>query len=128
MTDDRDDRDDRDLGLQALFAKAERELPAEAFSAQVMARIKAFERRARFARMALGLALAGCAWLLATPLQGAANLLVQGLASPLILIDDRLLGELLLPLNNVAAAALLGLAALGLVWRKIFSSPASRLG
>jgi hypothetical protein len=120
--------DDRDSTLQARFAEAERELPAEAFSAQVMTRIEAFERRARFARMALGLALAACAWLLAVPLQGAANLLVQGLASPLIPIDDRLLGELLLPVNNVAAAALLGLMALSLAYRKIFSTSAIRLG
>ena len=120
--------DDRDPALQVLFAEAERELPAEGFSAQVMTRIEAQGRRAWFARMALGLALAGCAWLLAAPLQEAANLLVQGLASPLIPIDDRLLGEMLLPLNNVAAAALLGLAGLGLAYRKIFSSSASRLG
>jgi hypothetical protein len=123
-----DNRDDRDLGLQAMFAEAEQELPAEAFSAQVMARIEAQGRRPRLARIALGLALAICLWLLAAPLQGAAGLLLQGLALPLVSLDDRLLGELLLPLNNVAAAALLLLAALGLVWRKIFSASASRLG
>jgi hypothetical protein len=123
-----DNRDDRDLGLLAMFAEAEQELPAEAFSAQVMARIEAQGRRPRLARIALGLALAICLWLLAAPLQGAAGLLLQGLALPLVPLDDRLLGELLLPLNNVAAAALLLLAALGLVWRKIFSASASRLG
>lgn len=113
--------DDRDPALQALFAETERTLAADTFTAAVMSRVDRRRRRARAARIALGLALAGCAWLLAPTLQAVAHLATQAVALPLIPLDDPLLAQLLAPVNNTAAIAALGLAGLWRLYRSIFA-------
>ena len=112
--------DDRDPALQALFAQTERPLADEMFTAAVMARVDRRRRRVRAARIALGLALAGCAWLLAPTLQAFAHLATQAVALPLIVLDDSLFAQMLAPVNNAAAATALGLVALWRLHRSIF--------
>ncbi len=106
--------EDRNPKLQALFAEAEQELPGEAFTAQVMVQTRAIKKRAMLGWLCLGLMLIPCLWLLAMPLQEAAQLLTQMAAVSLYPVDDGLLNQILLPINNIASITLLGLFG---VWR-----------
>ena len=113
--------DDRDRALQALFAETERSLADDGFTAAVMSRVDRRRRRARAARFALVLAMAGCAWLVAPTLQAVAHLATHAVALPLVPLQDPLLAQLLAPVNNAAAATALGLVALWRLYRSIFA-------
>ena len=113
--------DERDPALQTLFADATEELAGKAFTAQVMSRIDGRRQTAWFAWISVALVLAACAWLLALPLQEAAHFLTQSLTLSLIDLDDRLLAQLVSPLNSVAGALALGLIGLRIAYRRIFA-------
>ncbi len=109
--------DDRDSTLQTLFAEAEKDLAGEAFTVQVMTGTEKLKRRAFIGRIFVGLVIA----LLAIPLEDAVHLLSENLVSSVIDLDDRLLAQILSPLNNVGALLALGLIGLRIAYRKIFS-------
>jgi hypothetical protein len=112
--------EDRDPMLQALFANAEQDLQAEAFTHQVMASARLRKRRTVIGWICIDLVIVICVWLLAAPLQSVVNLLLPSLTTSLVDLDNRLLAELLLPVNNVAS--LLALVAIGLrsAYRRFF--------
>ncbi len=113
-----------DPTLQTLFANAKQDLAGEAFTTQVMSQTK-LKHSADIGRIGVGLVLASCAWLLATPLQDAVQLLTQSLTLSLIVslidLDDRWLAQILSPVNNIASLLALGLFGLRIAYRKIFS-------
>lgn len=113
--------DDRDPVLQALFADAERTLADAAFTAGVMSRIDRQRRWTQAARVAVGLALALCAWLIAPTLQAFAHLAAHAVTLPLVPLDDPLLAWMLAPVNSVAGAGALGLAGIWRFCRSIFA-------
>lgn len=115
--------DDRDVTLQTLFADAEQDLAGEAFTAEVMSQIGKVRHSAPtvWVWVCVGLVAALGAGLLITPLRDAAHLLTQSLTSSLIELDDRLLAQLLSPVNNVATLLALGLIGLRVAYRKIVS-------
>ena len=113
--------DDRDPTLQALFASAEQDLAREAFTAQLMLRVDKLKRRKIMTWICIDLLLVACAWLLATPLQTAVNFLIPGLSTSLIGLDNRLLAELLLPVNNVASLLALLLIGVRSTYRRLIS-------
>ena len=109
--------DVRDSTLQTLFAEATQDLAGEDFTAQVMSGTDKLKRRAVMGRILSGLVIA----VLAIPLGDAVVLLSQSLVSSFIDLDDRLLAEILSPLNNVGSLLALGLIGLRIAYRKIFS-------
>ena len=115
--------DDRDATLQILFANAEQDLPGEAFAAGVMSQVGTVRHSAVmvWVWVCVGLVTALCAGLLIPPLRDAAHLLTQSLTSSLITLDDRLLAQLLSPVNNLGALLALGLFGLRVAYRKIVS-------
>ncbi len=113
--------DDRDPHIQALFAGAEEELADEAFTAAVMARAAVLGRRATLWRVVLATAVIFVALLFAGPLQDAVALSVSLLAHPLVAVSDATLGQLTLPVNNVAFPLALALLALRAIRRRLFS-------
>lgn len=114
-----------DPTLQTLFANAKQDLAGETFTAQVMSQTDKVNHRAVIGRISVGLVLAPCAWLLATLLQDAVQLLTQSLTLSLIVslidLDDRWLAQILSPVNNIASLLALGLFGLRIAYRKIFS-------
>ncbi|MDP6566239.1 MAG: hypothetical protein QF578_15535 [Alphaproteobacteria bacterium] len=113
--------DDRDPALQALFAEVQQDLPADAFTAQVMSRIDRLNRRRAIAWICAGLVLAPGVWWITGPLQDAVLLLAQGLAVPLIDLENRLLADVVAPLNNVASVFALALLGLRAAYRRVSS-------
>ena len=112
--------DERDPALQALFAEAEQDLPAEDFAVGVMERIEA-ERKMTALRWLLGaVTMLACAWLLAAPVQEAVVLLTQGLSVTLVDLDNRLLAQVLSPVNSVAGIVGLGFLGHYGLHRKVF--------
>ena len=99
---------ERDPMLQSLFAEAGQELAGEEFTAQVMTQIGRRKKRKFIGWVCVVLALAVCAWLIATPVQEAVQLLVRGLTASLINIDDHFFAQLLSPINNVMILLALG--------------------
>ncbi len=114
--------EDRDPMLQTLFANAKQDLAGEAFTAKVMKQTDKRKPRAVSGWICVGLVLAPCAWLLATPLQEAVHLLTQSLTLSLIDLNDRWLAQILLPVNSVASLLALGLLGLRIAYRNIFHS------
>lgn len=112
--------DDRDPQLQALFANAEEELAGEAFTAQVMAKTRKARNLALIGWVGIGLAVVGCALLLAAPLQDAAHLLMQGLSAPLVTLNDPRAAQMLSPVNNAMILLAVGLLGLRAAYRKLF--------
>ena len=113
--------EDRDPTLQALFAKADEDLPRSAFAAKVMSQTDRLRRRTMIGWICLVLALAAIVWLLAAPLQAAVLLLAHGLTQPLVNLDSPWLAEILSPLNNVTILLAMGLIGLRFFYRKIFA-------
>ena len=113
---------ERDPFLQQLFDLAKRELPGEAFIADIISEIDALRRRAIIAWAVAGLVLALVAWLLTPTLVAAVSLLSQALPQSLVNVDEpgALISQLLSPLNSVAAIIAVTLGALVLAFRKIF--------
>ncbi|MGI9327055.1 MAG: hypothetical protein ACR2PZ_17690 [Pseudomonadales bacterium] len=100
--------DDQEAWLQACFAQAETELPAQDFAETVMRRVEQHKRRKLYRRLVLGLALA----LLLPPLRDLGLVLTQVLMVTIVELDNALVGQLLAPINSVGG--LLSLVLLGL--------------
>mgnify|MGYP005654244397 CR=1 FL=1 len=113
--------DNRDPALQTLFADAEQDLPAQGFTADVMAGVNQHRHRAAAGWVVVGIAVALCVWLLATPLQDAARLLARGFTAPLISLGDGALSQALSPINNVTLPVAAGLFVLFVVYRRLFA-------
>ena len=106
---------ERDPLLLDLFHIANQDLPDDEFITSVMSRIDALRHRAIFAWAATGLALAIAAWLLTPTVVGAVDLLSQTLPQPAALI-----GQVLAPVNSIAAAIAITVLVIAFVYRKIF--------
>ena len=113
--------DDRDPTLQALFADAQQDLRDDPFAEQVMEKVARLKRRRALGWIGVDLLLVVCVWLLAEPLQNAVYLIMPRLTTILVELENRLLAEILLPVNNVASVLVLGLMALRSAYRRIFS-------
>ena len=101
--------ENQDLLLQTLFAEAQQDLSAEAFTARVMTRTQILRYRVAVGLICVALALAICAWLLALPAQEIAQLIVQGLNTTLLDLGDGWPAWLLAPVNNIASLFVLSL-------------------
>lgn len=118
--------DERDPTLQTLFEAAQQDLAGEAFTSQVMSQTVKRNYRAVMGWICVGLVVAPCAWLVATPLQDAVHLLTQRL-SPLLSVvslidlDDHWPTQILTPVNNIASLIALGVIGLRLAYRKVVS-------
>lgn len=111
---------DRDPALQDLFSTARKELEDDAFTAEVMSRVNKLRRRMLVSWVVVGLVLAVGVGVLSGPLLVAVNLATQLLPESLIELDDRLLAQILSPVNSVAGLLGLGFLALRLLYKKIF--------
>ena len=111
---------DRDPALQDLFSTAKKELEDDAFTAEVMSRVNKLRRRMLVSWIVVGLVLAVGVGVLSGPLLVAVNLVTQLLPESLIELDDRLLAQILSPVNSVAGLLGLGFLALRLLYKKIF--------
>ena len=113
---------DRDPTLQKLFDIANRDIPDDAFIAEIMSRIDGLRRRALIAWAATALVLALVAWLLTPVMVGAVGLLSQALPQSLVEFDEpvALIGQALTPLNSVAAVIAVVVLVIVLSYRKIF--------
>jgi len=113
---------ERDPLLLELFHTANQDLPGDAFITRVMSRIDALRRRAILAWAATGLVLAIAAWLLTPTVVGAVDLLSQTLPQSLVEIDEpaALIGQVLGPLNSIAAAVAITVLVIAFAYRKIF--------
>ena len=109
---------ERDPLLLDLFHLANQDLPDDEF----MSRIDALRHRAIFAWAATGLALAIAAWLLTPTVVGAVDLLSQTLPQSLVEIDEpaALIGQVLAPVNSIAAAIAITVLVIAFAYRKIF--------
>ena len=113
---------DRDPLLQKLFDIVNQDLPGDAFVAAVMSRIDALRRRAILAWAATGVVLAIAAWLLTPTVVGAVDLLSQALPQSLVAIDEpsALMGQVMSPLNSIAAIVSVTVLVIAFAYRKIF--------
>lgn len=113
---------ERDPLLQKLFEIANYDFSGEAFLAGVMAEIDALRRRAMIAWGVAGLVLAAAAWLLTPAIVAAVNLMSQALPQSLIEFDDTsaVIGQVLSPLNSVAAVVAVTVLLIVFAYRKIF--------
>jgi hypothetical protein len=113
---------DRDPLLQVLFDIAKLDLPGDEFVATVMSRIDALRRRAILAWATTGLVLAIAAWFLTPTVIGAVDLLSQALPQSLLEIEapSALIGQVLSPLNSIAAIIAITVLVIAFAYRKIF--------
>jgi hypothetical protein len=113
---------DRDPLLQELFELANRDLPDDEFVERVMSGIEALRRRAIIAWSGAGIVLAIAAWLLMPALVGAVNLLSRALSQSLVDVGEptALIGQVLSPLNSVAAVVAVAALLIVFAYRKIF--------
>ena len=113
---------DRDPLLQKLFDVAGHGLGDDEFVARVMSKIDALRRRALIAWAATGLLLAIAAWLLTPLMVGAVGLLSRALPQSLVEFDEpvALIGQVLSPLNSVAAIVAISVLVIVYAYRKIF--------
>ena len=113
---------DRDPLLQKLFDAASHGLADDEFVARVMSKIDGLRRRALIAWAATGLLLAIAAWLLTPMMVGAVGLLSRALPQSLVEFDEpvALIGQVLSPLNSVAAIIAVSVVVIVYAYRKIF--------
>jgi hypothetical protein len=113
---------DRDPLLLQLFDIAKLDLPGDAFIGGVMSRIDALRRRAVIAWSAAGAVLAALAWSLTPALVGAVDLLSRALPQSLVEVDEpaAMIGQVLSPLNSVAAVIAITVLVIVFAYRKIF--------
>ena len=111
----------REPRLQELFTNARLDMPDDAFILKVMARVDRLKRQRALRRIGIDLLLVLCAWLLAEPLQSVVYLVMPALTSSLVQLENRVLAEMLLPINNVASALTLALIAMRSAYRRLFS-------
>jgi hypothetical protein len=115
--------DERDPMLQALFADAEHDLPHDEFVARVMASTRQHKRTSRIVWMLAVVIVIPIAWLIMTIAHDSVLLLTQSLTNPLVALDDRLLAQLLSPVNNFGFLLALVVIGIRLFYKKIFSTP-----
>lgn len=111
---------DRDPNLVELFARAEESFDDDAFVAGFMGQIDRERRKIVVIWVVLGLAIAACVALLASPLIAAVSLVTQLLPASVIDIQAGWLRQFLAPVNSVAAIAALGILGIAWFFRKIF--------
>ena len=107
-----------DQALQQLFATADTEpQPNDPdFTNEVMAGVDRRKRHIIMRRILIGLLLA----LIAIPLEDAALILTQWLVLSLVNIDNRLLADLLAPINSVGSLLSVVLLALRVFHKRLF--------
>ena len=111
---------DQDPALSALFAKAARINKEEAFIEQVMAQVDRSQRKSRLGWLVVGLLFVAAAWWISSPIIHATDFLLNMLPISLVDIDNRILAELLAPLNSIAGALALLFLVLRFAYRKLF--------
>ncbi len=114
--------DERDPALQALFAEAEQDLPAEDFTHGVMAQVEAEGKQFAHRWLLGAVVLLACAWFLAAPVQEAVALLTQGLSVTLVDMENPFLAQVLSPVNSVAGMIGFGFLGMWAVGRRVFRS------
>lgn len=112
---------DRDPTLQTLFSIAGRDLPEEAFSAQVMSKIDRQRRRTAFGWSAVYLLLVPCVLFLVFLLHDAAEVAAQILPTALIEVDENRFSQIFAPVNSIPGVVVIGLITLRAAYNKIFS-------
>ncbi|WP_419914021.1 hypothetical protein [Hoeflea sp.] len=113
--------EETDRQLQALFAETDEELPGDAFVDSVMTGVEQQVRLAKVRRFGIALAFVLCAFVLAAPLQGLVMVVMHGLTTPVVTVQDPLAAELLLPVNNAVTPLALAFFAWRMLHRRLFS-------
>ena len=109
--------DERDPQLQALFAAQAKELPAEPFTANIVAEVNRRRRRAIVWRVLIALTLA----LLSIPLKDVALQFTQLLVVALVEIENQLVAQLLAPINTVGGLLSVTLLLMRAAHRRLFT-------
>ena len=112
---------DHDPVIEAIFSRAKEELAGERFTASVMARTDSLKRRAMLGWLLSFLAVAAGFWMLSGPLHEVAALMNQVLPTTLVDMEDRLVGQLLAPLNSIAGPIAVMVFGLNMLYRKVFA-------
>ena len=112
--------EERDPILQKMFARADQELPGEAFAEAVMARARQGRKRSLALGAALALLAAVGVWVFAAPLLDGVNMITRVLTVTLFQPEAAWLALLLAPVNNVACLVGLGLLLLRFGYQRLF--------
>jgi len=104
--------DERDPLLESLFARAERELVEDKFTAQVMAQVATRRRNVLIGRLAVVALLVALELLLSTPLQNSASVITQVLSTSLVELEGGAVATVVSPINSIAG--LIGMLLLGM--------------
>ena len=104
--------DERDPLLESLFARAERELVEDKFTAQVMAQVATRRRNVLIGRIAIVALLVSLELLPSTPLQNSAGIITQALSTSLVELEGGAVATVVSPINSVAG--LIGMLLLGM--------------
>ena len=104
--------DERDPLLESLFARAERELVEDKFTAQVMAQVATRRRNVLIGRLAVVALLVALELLLSTPLQNSAGVITQVLSTSLVELEGGTVATAVSPINSIAG--LIGMLLLGM--------------
>jgi hypothetical protein len=111
----------RDAMLQALFEDATDEFAGRQFEADVLARIGKARRRTMIVWSGIAAAALIGAWLLIAPLFSVMGLFAEFLPQTLIDIDNRVVAEMLAPINSLSGAIGACFLVIWMGYRKIFS-------
>ena len=95
--------DERDPLIQSLFDRAQEDMPGDDFAGMIMSRIDRQRRRKMMGWLLLYATLLLCAVLLAPALTAAFAAVSSILPASLIEADERLIAQILSPVNSVAA-------------------------
>ncbi len=110
-------KDDQFSDLQELFSGTDERLAGDAFTAEVMAQAESLNRKTIVTRFVISLVLG----LLAVPVQEVVLPLAEILVHSLVDLDDRLLAQILAPINSVGGALSVALFGLRVMHKKLFS-------
>ncbi len=100
---------ERDPQLQALFARAERQFDDDAFTRKLIATINRERRRTVLVWSVIAVIIALVLAVLAAPVFTALSMATQLLPASVVEIETDWLGQLLSPINSVAAIIALGI-------------------
>ncbi|MCY6381970.1 hypothetical protein [Hoeflea prorocentri] len=112
--------DERDRELNRLFAEADKPLDGEAFATWTMRSAGDGRRRHVVKILVVIVVVLLASMLFAAPMQQAAILVMNGLATPLFTIGDPVLGAALLPVNTIATPCALLFLMLRAARRRLF--------
>jgi hypothetical protein len=110
--------DERSPVLERLFAVANRELDDEAFVVAVVEKTKARSRKRLLIAFAACVVAAPVAWVVAGPLN-AALIELMGLVSQPIAPTNGIANPIVLPMNSIGGAIVLGFLALRALARRL---------